>query len=67
MRALPSGVAWVSIVGLADLRPDHDLTVVVHHEGGSEDRIQVAHTLNEEQIEWFKAGSALNLLRQQSA
>ncbi|MBJ22911.1 MAG: aconitate hydratase [bacterium] len=56
----------ISIVGLADLAPDRKVDVVVHHEDGSEDGFQVAHTLNEEQIEWFKAGSALNLLRAQS-
>jgi aconitate hydratase len=57
----------ISITGLAKLTPDVHVDVVIHHEDGSEDRIQVAHTLNREQIEWFKAGSALNLLRQQAA
>ena len=57
----------LSVVGLDALAPDENLDVVVYHEDGSEDRFQVAHTLNDEQIEWFKAGSALNLLRQQSA
>jgi aconitate hydratase len=56
----------LSITGLAKLAPEVDLEVVIYHEDGSEDRIQVAQTLNEEQIEWFKAGSALNLLRAQS-
>ena len=56
----------LSILGLSELAPDRNVEVVVHHEDGSEDRIEVAHTLNDEQIEWFQAGSALNLLRQQS-
>jgi aconitate hydratase len=56
----------LSIKGLGQLAPDRDLEVVIHHEDGSEDSIQVAQTLNEEQIGWFKAGSALNLLRDQS-
>jgi aconitate hydratase len=56
----------LSVLGLADLAPDSNLQVVVHHEDGSEDRFEVAHTLNEEQIEWFQAGSALNLLRLQA-
>ena len=34
------------------------------HADGSEDRIQLAHSLNDEQVEWFKAGSALNVLRE---
>jgi len=53
----------ISIVGLADLAPDRNVEVIAHHEDGSEDHFEVAHTLNEEQIGWFKAGSALNLLR----
>ena len=57
----------ISILGLAELAPDRNLDVVAHHEDGSEDRFEVAQTLNEDQIEWFRAGSALNLLREQSA
>ena len=38
---------------------------VYRHEDGSEDEFDVAHTMNDEQIEWFRAGSALNLLRKQ--
>jgi aconitate hydratase len=56
----------ISIVGLGELAPDRNLAAVIHHEDGSEERIEVAHTLNEEQIEWFRAGSALNLLRKQA-
>ncbi len=55
----------LSLVGLADLAPDRPVDVIVHHADGSEDRFQVQHTLNDEQIEWFRAGSALNLLRGQ--
>lgn len=57
----------ISIVGLDTLAPDENVDVVVHHEDGTEHRFQVEHTLNREQIEWFKAGSALNLLRQQGS
>jgi len=53
----------ISIVGLADLVPDRNVEVIAHHEDGSEDRFETAHTLNEDQIGWFRAGSALNLLR----
>ncbi len=56
----------ISLLGLSDLAPDRNIDVVVHHEDASEDRFQVAQTLNDEQIEWFRAGSALNLLRAQS-
>jgi aconitate hydratase len=57
----------VSIRGLADLAPDRPLTVVLHHADGGEDRVEVEHSLNKEQIGWFRAGSALNLLREQQA
>lgn len=50
----------VAVVGLTELAPDENLTIVLTHADGSEDRFEVAHTLNAEQIEWFKAGSALN-------
>ena len=50
-------------MGLANLAPDRNVDVITYHEDGSEDRFEVAHTLNEEQIGWFRAGSALNLLR----
>jgi len=55
----------VSIRGLADLAPDRPLTVVLHHADGGEDSVEVEHSLNKEQIGWFRAGSALNLLREQ--
>jgi aconitate hydratase len=56
-----------SVLGLSSLAPDRNLTVTLHHADGSEDSFEVAHTLNEEQIEWFQAGSALNLLRERRA
>lgn len=55
----------VSVTGLADLAPGRNLKVTLHHADGSEDSFEVKHTLNQEQIEWFRAGSALNLLREQ--
>jgi aconitate hydratase len=53
----------ISILGLADLAPGKPLRAVLHHAAGGEDRFAVRHTLNAEQIAWFRAGSALNLLR----
>ena len=53
----------VTIRGLAQLAPGQPLEVGFTHQDGSEDRVQVGHTLNADQVEWFKAGSALNLLR----
>jgi aconitate hydratase len=53
----------VSIVGLAELKPGKDLDVVLKHADGSSDKIVAKHSMTIEQIEWFKAGSALNLLK----
>jgi aconitate hydratase len=53
----------VSITGLAALAPGSGHTVIFHHTDGSEDHTRARHSLNDEQIEWFRAGSALNLLR----
>jgi aconitate hydratase len=39
--------------------------VVLHHDDESQDEIAARHSLNDEQIGWFRAGSALNLLRAQ--
>ena len=43
--------------------PGKPLTIVVKHTDGSQDEIKANHTYNKNQIEWFKAGSALNLIR----
>jgi aconitate hydratase len=53
----------VSVLGLAALAPGKNLRVVLQHAGGKRDEIAVRHTFNAEQIGWFKAGSALNVLR----
>jgi len=54
----------VSVRGLRDLAPGKPLEVALHHEDGSSDTVGVSHTLNADQVEWFKAGSALNILRE---
>jgi aconitate hydratase len=53
----------VSIVGLAKLAPGADLELRLKHKDGSSESIQARHSMNAEQIEWFKAGSALNLIK----
>lgn len=52
----------VSIKGLTEFAPGKPLTLVVKHNDGSVDEIKLNHTFNERQFEWFKAGSALNLI-----
>ena len=54
----------VSLTGLEDLAPGRPVTCILHHADGSRDTISLRHSLNAAQIEWFKAGSALNLVRQ---
>lgn len=53
----------LTIKGLKDLAPGKNLTLEVKHLDGSTENIEVKHTYNMEQIKWFKAGSALNLIR----
>ena len=43
------------------------LTLVLTHKDGSTDTIKANHTYNQQQIEWFKAGGALNIIRKQVA
>ena len=57
----------VDINGLIGFAPGIPLTVVLNHKNGSSDMITVNHTYNEQQIEWFKAGGALNVIRSQFA
>jgi aconitate hydratase len=53
----------IDIVGLTEFAPGEPLTVVLHHADGASHEFKVNHTYNENQIEWFKAGSALNRIR----
>ncbi len=50
----------ISVTGLKSFAPGTPLTVVLKHSDGTEDRFEANHTYNPAQIEWFKAGSALN-------
>ncbi|KAF8679725.1 aconitase IPM isomerase family [Rhizoctonia solani] len=56
----------VDIEGLESFAPGKNLTLVARHEDGSKDKIPLAHSFNQGQIEWFKAGSALNLMAQKA-
>ena len=56
----------VSIVGLKELAPGKPVKMIAKHKDGSQDEIMLNHTMNETQIEWFKAGSALNLIARQN-
>ncbi len=53
----------IDILGLTEFTPGVPLTVVLHHANGGMDSFEAEHTYNANQIEWFKAGGALNLIR----
>jgi aconitate hydratase len=53
----------IDIIGLTSFAPNTPLTLEFLHADGSKDLIKANHTYNEQQIEWFKAGGALNIIR----
>ncbi|MCZ8237283.1 MAG: aconitate hydratase [Leptospiraceae bacterium] len=55
----------IDITGLTSFTEGKPLTLVLHHKDGSKEEISVNHTYNAQQIEWFKAGSALNIVKKQ--
>ena len=57
----------IDITDLTQFSPDRQLTLVLKHKDGSSHTIKVNHTYNAGQIQWFKAGSALNLMAKEIA
>ena len=57
----------IDITGLMNFTPGEQLTMVLNHKDGSTDEVRLNHTYNAQQIEWFKAGGALNVIRQEFA
>jgi len=53
----------IDILGLTEFAPGKPLTLVLHHADGTQEEILANHTYNAQQIEWFKAGGALNIIR----
>ena len=53
----------VDLTGIAEIAPGSSITARFNHEDGTSSEIIMNHSLNKEQIDWFKAGSALNFLR----
>jgi len=56
-----------NFIDLKDIAPGKQITLEVIHENGSKENIMLNHTYNEQQIDWYKAGSALNLIKMQEA
>lgn len=57
----------IDITGLTSFAPGKPLAITLHHADGTSQIIQANHTYNEQQIEWFKAGGALNIIRREFA
>jgi aconitate hydratase A / 2-methylisocitrate dehydratase len=53
----------VDLLGVADIAPGSSITARFQHEDGTASEVRLNHSLNREQIDWFRAGSALNFLR----
>jgi aconitate hydratase len=53
----------IDILGLVDLAPGKPVTVIIRHSNGQTEEIETVHTMSDEHIRWFRAGSALNVLR----
>jgi len=56
----------ITLSNLSDLAPGVPVSIILRHGDGAVDTVTLKHTLNNEQIAWFRAGSALNLLRRQA-
>jgi aconitate hydratase len=57
----------IDIIGLTTFTPGVPLTLVLNHADGTKEEISVNHSYNAQQIEWFKAGGALNIIRKEAA
>jgi aconitate hydratase len=55
----------IDLNGLIDFTPEVPLSLVLNHSDGTKEEIKVNHSYNAQQIEWFKAGGALNIIRRQ--
>ena len=53
----------ISLAGLASLEPGKQVRCMISHADGNREEIALNHSYNKSQIEWFRAGSALNVLR----
>ena len=56
----------IDVTGLTTLTPGEPVSITLRHKDGSQESFKAGHSLTENQIKWFKAGSALNLIKQQN-
>jgi aconitate hydratase len=57
----------IDILGLTEFTPEKPLQIMLHHADGTLESIVANHSYNAQQIEWFKEGAALNIIRKQVA
>ncbi len=55
----------VTLLGFDEMAPGRNMNMVLHHADGTEEVFEVKHTYNESQIDWVRAGSALNKIREE--
>ena len=53
----------ISVINLQDFRPKGVVTAIIYHSDGSQEQVPLIHSYNDAQLKWFRAGSALNILR----
>jgi aconitate hydratase len=56
----------IDVLGLKNIQPGQPVQIKLNHADGSSDLLEANHTLNENQIKWLRAGSALNLIREEN-
>ena len=56
-----------NFIDLKDFAPEKQLTLELVHADGSKEEIKLNHTYNAQQIDWYRAGSALNLIKMENA
>ena len=56
-----------NFIDIAEFAPDKQLTIEIVHKDGSKDTIKVNHTYNQSQIDWYREGSALNVIKKENA
>lgn len=55
----------IDLLGFDTFAPDKNLTIVLHHADGTSEQFEVRHSYNQQQIDWVRAGSALNKIREE--
>ncbi len=53
----------ISLTGLNEIAPSKSVECIIHHKNNETEQVSLVHSYNNLQLEWFKAGSALNVLR----